>query len=158
MSTAFGPNIMRMFFIAALAISAAMGVPDSASAEQYPVKRVPDTWESSVSEDSIHFDLGSSSIDAIASQIIQRHATKLRSSPDLQVTLIAHTDDLGSTSLELATGQARLEAVRKRLAESKIAAARIRTENHGSESHSLPPCADDVCRTNKRRVDFLFSV
>lgn len=156
-STAFGSNIIRMFFITALAISAALGIPDSASAEQHREKRASDTWETSASEDSVHFARRSSSIDEVASQIIQRHAAKLRSNPDLQITLIAHTDALGSASLELATGQARLDAVRERLEESKIAAGRIRTENHGSESSSLPPCADDECRANKRRVDFLFS-
>lgn len=76
--------------------------------------------------------------------------------PDLQITVIAHTDDLGSASIELATGQERLNAVRKRLEESKIVPGRIRTENHGSESRSDEPCADEECRRKKRRVDFLF--
>jgi outer membrane protein OmpA-like peptidoglycan-associated protein len=130
--------------------------PAAAAERTYRVKRVPDTWEVSASEDSVYFDLGSSSIDEAASRIIQRHVDKLRTAPDLRITVIAHTDDLGSASMELATGQERLDAVRKRLEEQKITPGRIRTENHGSESRSDHPCADVECRSKKRRVDFLF--
>ena len=131
-------------------------VPVAIPAEQNRVRRVPDTWEATPSEDSIYFDLGSSSIDDAAALIVQRHIAKLRSAPDLQIRVIAHTDDLGGASIELATGQARLAAVRKRLEESKISPGRIRMENHGSESRSAQPCADEECRRTKRRVDFLF--
>lgn len=157
MTPAIGPNVIRLLFIPALAACVAIVVPVSASAEQYRVKRVSDTWETSASEDSVHFARRSSSIDEVASQIIKRHAAKLRSNPDLQITLIAHTDDLGSASLELAMGQARLDAVRRQLEESKIAARRIRTENHGGESRSAPPCADEECQRTNRRVDVLFN-
>lgn len=142
--------------IAILAMIVAGASSAAVAEERYSVKRVPDTWEISPSEDSIYYDLASSSIDEAASLIIQRHVAKLRSAPNLQITLIAHTDDLGSASIELATGQERLDAVRKRLEDSKISSGRIRTENHGSESRSIQPCADDECRRHKRRVDFLF--
>ncbi len=142
--------------IAILAMIAIFAHPEAIAEERYRVKRVPDTWEISASEDSIYFDLGSSSIDEAASRIIQRHVAKLRSAPALNIKVIAHTDDLGSASIELATGQERLEAVRKQLEESKIAPGRIRMENHGSESRSTEPCADEECWRHKRRVDFLF--
>lgn len=155
-SNAFGSTSNRMSLIAILAMSAALVIPAAAAEQDYRVKRVPDTWEISASEDSIYFDLGSSSIDEAASRIIQRHVAKLRSTPDLQIAVIAHTDDLGSASIELATGQERLEAVRKQLEESKIAPGRIRMENHGSESRSMPLCANEECGRKNRRVDFLF--
>ena len=155
-STACGAASNLLFLVAMLAMSAAVFVPAAAAEQHYRVRRVPDTWEISGSEDSIYFDLGSSSIDEAGSRIIQRHVDKLRSAPDLQITVIAHTDDLGSASIELAAGQERLDAVRKRLAESKIAPGRIRTENHGSERRSDEPCADEGCRRKRRRVDFLF--
>lgn len=142
--------------VAISALTLIGATPAAVAEERYRVKRVPDTWQISASEDSIYFDLGSSSIDETAFQVIQRHLAKLRSAPDLQITVIAHTDDLGSASMELAAGQQRLDAVRKRLKESKIAPGRIHTENHGSESRSDEPCADEECRRKKRRVDFLF--
>ena len=139
-----------------LAISTIVVVPAAVAEQHYRVQRIPDTWKSSASEDSIYFDLGSSSIDEAASQVLQRHVAKLRSAPEIKIVLIAHTDDLGSASIELAKGQERLDVVRKRLEEAKIGPERIRTENHGSESRSAPPCSDADCRRQKRRVDFLF--
>lgn len=150
-----GPVANRLLYVV-VAIGAAAVAPAAVSAEQYRVKHVPDTWASSASDDSIYFDLGSSAIDDAAARIIQRHVAKLRSIPDLTITLIAHTDDLGSSSLELATGQERLDSVRKQLEEAKISAARIRAENHGSENRSGQLCAEEECRRKKRRVDFLF--
>lgn len=141
---------------AILALTLIGAIPAAVADERYSVKRVPDTWQISASEESIYFDLGSSSIDETAFQVIQRHVAKLRSAPDLKITVIAHTDDLGSASMELATGQQRLDAVRKRLEESRIAPGRIHTENHGSESRSDNPCADEECRRKKRRVDLMF--
>ncbi len=153
---AFGFTTACRVLIAALALTFIGAASAAVAEERYRVKRIPDTWEISASEDSIYFDLGSSMIDDAASQVIQRHVAKLRSTPDLQVVVIAHTDDLGSASMELAKGQERLDAVRKRLEESKVVSGRIRTENHGHESKSPQPCADEDCRRQKRRVDFLF--
>ncbi len=120
------------------------------------VQRVPDTWEVTATDDSIYFDQGSSLIGDEAADSIRRHAARLRAMPRLQITLIAHTDDLGSSSLEVARGEARLEAVRKRLEDSKVPLGKIRTENHGSESRNAEPCTDDECRSRNRRVDILF--
>jgi outer membrane protein OmpA-like peptidoglycan-associated protein len=120
------------------------------------VQHVPDTWETPATVDGIFFDLGSSIIDDAASEVLQRHAAKLKATPELHVTLIAHTDNLGSSSLELAKGQDRLGLVKRRLEELKVPAGRIRTENHGSESRADGPCTDDECRRKNRRVDFLF--
>lgn len=155
-TNAFGFTIRCRALTSVLAMIA-IGVPSAAIAEErYRVKRVPDTWEISPSKDSIYFDLGSSSIDDAASRIIQRHAARLRSAPDLRIKVIAHTDDLGSASIELAMGQERLDAVRKRLEASKISSGRIHTENHGGENRSTQLCTDEECRRQKRRVDFLF--
>ncbi len=153
---AFRYSTQRLVLMTILAMSTTVVVPAVVTEEHYRVKRIPDTWKSSASEDSIYFDLGSSSIDEAASQVLQRHVAKLRSAPELKIVVIAHTDDLGSASIELAKGQERLDVVRKRLEEAKIGPERIRTENHGSESRSAPPCADEDCRRQKRRVDFLF--
>lgn len=154
--SSFGPSVIHLLFIAGLAIGAALPAPAASAAALVRVHRVPDTWETSASDDSIYFDSGSSLLDHADSQTVQRHVSKLRAAPELYIVVIAHASDLGSSSLELAKGQERLDAVRKLLEESKISSSRIRTENHGSESRSFPPCADEECRRQKRRVDFLF--
>jgi outer membrane protein OmpA-like peptidoglycan-associated protein len=122
---------------------------------QIRVLRMPDTWEVTAGDNSIYFDQGSSSIEADAAELLSRHAARLRAMPGLQITLIAHTTDLGSSSLELARGQERLEAVRKRLEELKVPPGRIRTENHGSERRNAQTCDDDICLSRNRRVDIL---
>jgi outer membrane protein OmpA-like peptidoglycan-associated protein len=122
---------------------------------QIRVLRMPDTWEVTAGENSIYFDQGSSSIEVDAAELLSRHAARLRAMPGLRITLIAHTTDLGSSSLELARGQERLEAVRKRLEELKVPPGRIRTENHGSERRNAQTCDDDICLSRNRRVDIL---
>lgn len=160
--TSFWCLIGRLGRVAILAASTLVAHP-AAVAEQldHPapirVPRVPDTWEVTATDDSIYFDQGSSLIGEDAAEVIRRHATKLRAMPGLKITLIAHTGDLGSSSLELARGQDRLEAVRNLLKDLKISLSRIRIENQGSESRNAQPCVEDECRSRNRRVDILFN-
>ncbi|TRZ94677.1 MAG: OmpA family protein [Rhodocyclaceae bacterium] len=147
----------RLSCIAALSLNAVLLVSAATAAEHIRVRHAQDTWESSASNDSAYFDAGSSSIDDAASQLIQRHGDRLRAAPEFHITIIAHTDDLGSSSFEIAKGQERLDAVRKRLEELGVPPGRIRSENHGSESRSAELCAEEECRRSNRRVDFLFS-
>lgn len=139
----------------ALMATPAVGADDLDNSGSGRVLRMPDTWEVTATDNSIYFDEGSSSIEADAAELLRRHAAKLRTMPGLQITLIAHTTDLGSSSLELARGQERLEAVRKRLEDLKVPPSRIRTENHGSEQRNAQTCDDDNCLSRNRRVDIL---
>lgn len=131
-------------------------MPVAAPAGQHGIQRLPDARQAHASNDSIYFARGAATIDKAAKEIIQRHVAKLRGTPGPSVTLVAHTEDLGSASMELARGQERLDAVRRRLEDSGIAARRIRSLNHGSESNSAQECASEDCRRFRRRVDFLF--
>lgn len=158
--TVFWCFIRRMCLVSMLGISMLIVHPAAAdqldNPERIRVLRMPDTWQVTATDTSIYFDQGSSLIGVDAAELIRRHAAKLRAMPGLQITLIAHTGDLGSSSLELARGEDRLEAVRKRLEDLKVPLGRIRTENHGSESRNAEPCTDDECRSRNRRVDILF--
>lgn len=131
-------------------------LPIDASAGQNGIRRLPDAWQAQASTDSIYFMREAATIDEDAEETIQRHVAKLRGAPGLSVTIVAHAEDMGSASLELAKGQERLDTVRGRLESSGIAAGRIRSLNHGSESRSAQECASDECRRSRRRVDFLF--
>ncbi|MCF8179483.1 MAG: OmpA family protein [Sulfuritalea sp.] len=121
-----------------------------------PAQKIPDTWKTTATEDSAYFSPGSSRIDSQASRTIQRHAARLVEQPGLFVTLVAHTDDLGSASIELAKGHERLLAVKKMLEDLKVSGTRIRTENHGNESRAGSTCGNEECRRKNRRVDFVF--
>lgn len=131
-------------------------MPIAAPAGQHGIQGLSDVWQAHASIDSIYFARGAATIDDAAEEIIQRHVAKLRGAPGPSVTIVAHTEDLRSASLELARGQERLDAVRRRLEDSGIAAGRIRSLNHGSESNSAQVCAGEDCRRFRRRVDFLF--
>lgn len=152
---------MRMRAMVILTIGAVTITPTRTSLaldqhERSRIQHVPDTWASNATEDSIFFHLASSTLDGAAAEAIERHAARLRATPELHVTLIAHTDDLGSSSLELAKGQERLDVISKRLESLKVSPGRVRTENHGGESRSVPKCLEEDCRRQSRRVDFLF--
>lgn len=131
-------------------------MPIAAPGGQNGIQRLPDAWQAHASIDSIYFAGGAATIDEAAEEVIQRHVARLRGAPGPSVTIVAHTEDLGSASLELARGQERLDAVRRRLEESGIAARRIRSLNQGGEGNSGQECADEDCRRFRRRVDFLF--
>ncbi|NJD33348.1 MAG: hypothetical protein FIA96_00645 [Betaproteobacteria bacterium] len=146
---------VSMLITGTLVIQSAAVAEQTDNPERSRVLRMPDTWAVTATEDSIYFDQGSSAIGEDAAELIRRYAAKLRAMPGLQVTLIAHTGDLGSSSLELARGQDRLEAVRKRLEDLKVPLGRIRTENHGSERRNTRACTDDDCLNKSRRVDIL---
>ena len=153
-------RIPRLCLVATLVSGTLMATPAVGAGAlddtgQIRVLRMPDTWEVTAGENSIYFDQGSSSIEADAAELLSRHAARLRAMPGLRITLIAHTTDLGSSSLELARGQERLEAVRKRLEDLKVPPGRIRTENHGSERRNAQTCDDDNCLSRNRRVDIL---
>lgn len=133
-----------------------LGLCASVAANPVGITRLPDASQAVPSDDSLYFAAGSANLDTEANLVLQRHAAKLRAHPGLQVTIVAHTDDLGSASLELVRSQLRLDAVRQYLEAANIAPARVRTLNHGSEAGGSSICDDDACRRTRRRVDFLF--
>lgn len=148
--------LVSTLIIGTLMVNSAAAVADQLdNPEHIKLLRTPDTWQVTATDHSIYFDQGSSAIGEDAAELIRRYAAKLRAMPGLLVTLIAHTGDLGSSSLELARGQDRLEAVRKRLEDLKVPLGRIRTENHGSERRNTQACTDDDCLRKNRRVDIL---
>lgn len=121
------------------------------------VQRPPDPWKARPSADSIYFALGSAELDGQAIDVINRHAATLIESPALRVRLVAHTNPMGSASMELAIGQKRLNEVRRALEDRSIAPNRIFTSNLGAENPSASPCEEEDCRARSRRVDVLFT-
>jgi outer membrane protein OmpA-like peptidoglycan-associated protein len=126
------------------------------SGQRPRIERLPDGRDAVPSEDSIYFGVASATLDADALQVIRRHIARLEANPQLYLTLVAHTDELGSTALEIAWGQDRLNVVLKLLEAARISQRRIRSINLGSEIESSEDCSDDTCRRLRRRIDFLF--
>lgn len=137
-------------------LAALLGLCATVAANPAGITRLPDASQAMASDDSVFFAAGTAHLDTEANSTLLRHITKLRAHPDLQVTIVAHTDDLGSASLELARSQMRLDTVRAYLDDAKIAPGRVRALNSGSENGPPSPCNDEECRRSRRRVDFLF--
>lgn len=133
-----------------------LGLCATVAANPAGITRLPDASQAVASDDSVYFAAGTAHLDAEANLILQRHVDKLRSNPGLQLTIVAHTDELGSASLELARSQLRLDAVRRYLDDANISPGRVRALNSGSENGPPSPCNDDECHRSRRRVDFLF--
>lgn len=133
--------------------SVALAAEDVAQAR---VERLPDGWQAKPSEGSIYFSAASAALDDEGLRVLRRHIAKLEAFPHLNITLVAHTDELGSTGLEIARGQDRLNSVQRVFEDARIPQRRIRMLNLGSENSPAVDCGDDACRRTRRRIDVLF--
>lgn len=141
---------------AALVVLAATATNAAEDSRPNLIERLPDGRDAKPSENSVFFPASSAKLDVEAMRVISRHIEKLLAFPHLNLTLVAHTDELGSTALEIARGQDRLNVVLRVLEEARIPARRIRSINLGSELSPAENCNDDPCRQLRRRIDFLF--
>lgn len=151
--------VLRFLFMVPVLAAATVEMAHAAAAESGQharIDRLPDGRDAMPGEDSVYFPAASAALDGDALRLIRRHVAKLEANPQLNLTLIAHTDELGSTALEIARGQDRLNVVLRALEEAHIPLRRIRSINLGSESSSVEDCNDDACRRLRRRIDFLF--
>lgn len=109
-------------------------------------------------ENSVYFPLGSYSLDHDAEAAIKSHVEKLLSDPRLVVTLIGHTDDLGSKEYNDALCIGRANAVKQALQDLGVAPKQIRLSNrYGYEAASRKRCSTDACRKVLRRVEFSYN-
>lgn len=141
---------------AALVLLAATAANAAGDSRPNLIERLPDGRDARPNENSVFFAASSAKLDGEAMRVISRHIEKLLAFPQLNLTLVAHTDELGSTALEIARGQDRLNVVLRVLEEARIPARRIRSINLGSDSSPAENCTDDPCRQLRRRIDFLF--
>jgi len=107
-----------------------------------------------VTADAIFFRRRSAELDAAEAAKLTAHAERLRANPRLIVTLVGHTDDLGSRAYNLAIADQRTLAVRQRLRELGVPLKQIRRRSYGNES--APNCRSDNCRVKMRRVDLIY--
>jgi len=106
---------------------------------------------------SVYFPLGSYSFDREAEAAIKSHARKLIANPRLLVTLIGHTDDLGSKEYNDALCIRRADAVKQALLDQGVAPRQIRLSGrYGYEKAPPRPCSTDACRKLLRRVELRF--
>lgn len=104
---------------------------------------------------SVFFARGSANIDPEAIKVLELHAARLRANPRLVVTLIGHSDHLGSRSYNLAIAEQRVAAVGKVLRSMDVQRNQIRRFSLGNEKSGVS-CQNETCRRKWRRVDLSY--
>jgi len=107
-------------------------------------------------ENNVFFGQGSSTVDAVGEQTLQRHAQRLKSDPKLVVTLTGYTDDQGSRSYNLAIAEQRVNAVYQLLRRAGVPATQMRRYGVGAEKVSQY-CRSPECRQTMRRVELVYA-
>lgn len=106
-------------------------------------------------ENSVFFPSSVTVVDDAGRRLLLGHAERLKSNPDLQVTLVGHTDDLGSPSYNLAIAEQRVNAVYAILRRAGVPLTQIRRYGVGSEQVDRA-CKSAECRRKMRRVELIY--
>lgn len=107
-------------------------------------------------ENSVFFPSSGTTVDAAGRQRLIAHAARLKENPELMVTLVGHTDDLGSSSYNLAIAEQRVNAVYAILRSQGVPLTQIQRYSIGSEQTGRG-CKSADCRRSMRRVQLMFS-
>jgi outer membrane protein OmpA-like peptidoglycan-associated protein len=106
-------------------------------------------------ENSVFFASADATLDADDKAKLVLHATRLKADPKLVVTLVGHTDHLGSPSYNLAIADKRIDAVFAQLRAHGVPARQIRRYGMGGETAPIN-CRSAACRQQMRRVDLVY--
>lgn len=138
------------------ASSAAMPAAKAESVPQAnPAERSEPAAPAPGNPNTVFFKRGSAVLDDAALTVLRPHAERLRDDPRLVVTLVGHTDHLGSRSFNLAIAEQRTTAVKTKLREFGVPAKQVRQRNYGNEK-AAAGCRSEECRSRMRRVDLVY--
>jgi outer membrane protein OmpA-like peptidoglycan-associated protein len=101
--------------------------------------------------DRIAFMSGSSSLTDESREQIQNVATILRAYPTVQCTVGGHSDNVGSSSANMALSTARAEAVADALTRAGVSSDRVHPEGYG-DSKPIADNSTEAGRAQNRRV------
>ena len=99
----------------------------------------------------VRFDFDKSTIKPEYQALIKQLATATQENKNIKVTVVGHTDTMGSQSYNYALGGRRAEAVQKMLIEYGIPASQIIAVSAGEEDLKVPT-PDGVANAENRRV------
>lgn len=102
----------------------------------------------------IYFDFDESFISTDAMADLQANVNTLKTRPELNVILAAHTDERGTTEYNLALSQKRGDAVKEHAQSLGIDAARMTVVPYGKEKPASSGTRDQDYALN-RRVEFI---
>lgn len=104
---------------------------------------------------SVYFTFRATEVDLPGQQKLRAHARRLQENPELVVTLIGHTDNLGSRAYNVAIAEKRIENVSKLLRSYGVAKKQLRRYAVGSERLDRS-CKTAACRQKMRRVELSY--
>ena len=106
---------------------------------------------------NVYFSLGSHALGSEAMAALKRHARKLNGNTRLVVTLIGHTDDLGSREYNDALCLKRAKAVEQALLGLGVSPRQIHiAPRYGYEKSPAKPCRTEACRRALRKVELRY--
>lgn len=106
-------------------------------------------------ENAIYFDLASTELSRDALTKVLALSRQLSVDRRLHVTLVGHTDNLGSKEFCVALATKRNASVQAELIRLGVRAGQIHRRSRGCERTQQTPCWSDGCRRQQRRVDLL---
>jgi len=104
--------------------------------------------------ETVRFDYNEASLTSSAQTTLAANAECLKSQEGLNVQLVGHADDRGSTLYNLSLGQRRADSVRKYLVDLGITSGRLVTLSYGEERPEVEGQSDEAWAMN-RRVEFV---
>lgn len=109
------------------------------------------------SENVVYFSSGDTTVDDTGKTILRRNAARLKKNPRLVVTLVGHTDPLGSRSYNLAIAEERIDSVFEFLLSLGVSKAQMRRLSAKAGYGTInSTCKSSVCRQKMRRVDLVY--
>lgn len=105
---------------------------------------------------TVFFAFGEAAVSEESLEILRQNAAKLKEDPQLIVTLVGYTDNLGSTAYNLAVADKRIEAVSDKLRSLGVPRSQIRRLPLGAEYASKQRCDAEACRRTMRRVELVY--
>lgn len=98
-----------------------------------------------------YFREGSSELDSVARETLDKQAEWLRRYPRWRVKIQGFADDPGSKEANVAVSAKRAQAVRTYLASQGVGADRMSSKGYGRD-RLVRDCADVSCKSQNRRV------
>jgi OOP family OmpA-OmpF porin len=104
-------------------------------------------------DNNVYFASASAQIDARGRATLQALAARLKADRESRISLIGHTDHLGSSEYNVALGQKRVEAVYRELLSLGVSSRQFITRSSYGSELVADDCRDETCRTLARRVE-----
>jgi outer membrane protein OmpA-like peptidoglycan-associated protein len=103
---------------------------------------------------AIYFVEGGDELTPESGQVLQQVFAEIGRRPDFEITVIGHTDRVGSVPFNDALSLRRAERVRAELTRLGVASGRIEVAGRG-EREPLVPTEDEVVEPRNRRVEII---